>query len=57
LYERLQNIFPGLPVLFMSGYTSDLAIHRGVLEEGVNVLLKPFTTEQFLMRVREMLAQ
>jgi two-component system, cell cycle sensor histidine kinase and response regulator CckA len=57
LYERLQVIFPGLPVLFMSGYTSDVAIHRGVLEEGVNVLLKPFTTEQFLLRVREILTR
>jgi signal transduction histidine kinase/CheY-like chemotaxis protein len=56
LYERLQDTFPGLPVLFMSGYTSDVAIHGGTLEEGVNVLLKPFTTEQFLRRVREILA-
>jgi PAS domain S-box-containing protein len=55
LYERLQERFPGLPVLFMSGYTSDVAIHGGTLEEGVNVLLKPFTTDQFLRRVREVL--
>jgi PAS domain S-box-containing protein len=55
LYERLLPRRPGLPVLYISGYTSDVVIRSGTLEEEVNFLKKPFTTEQFMARIRQML--
>lgn len=55
LYERLQDRRPGLPVLYMSGYTSDVVIHNGTLEEEVSFIRKPFTSEQFIERVRRLL--
>ncbi len=55
LYERLLDRRPGLPVLYISGYTSDVVIHDGTLEEEVAFLKKPFTAEQFLERVRRAL--
>ena len=34
---------PGLKCLFMSGYTADVIAHRGVLDEGVSFISKPFS--------------
>jgi PAS domain S-box-containing protein len=56
LYERLQERRPGMPVLYMSGYTSDVVVHDGTLEEAVLFLKKPFSAEQLLERVRQALA-
>lgn len=55
LYESLQDRRPAMPVLYISGYTSDVVIHGGTLEEEVNFLRKPFTVEQFSERVKQVL--
>ncbi len=55
LAERLQGLYPDLKVLFMSGYTADAIAHRGVLEEGVFFMQKPFTKEEMAEKVREAL--
>ncbi len=46
---------PGMPVLYMSGYTDDAIVQRGVLEAGVNFLEKPFSPASLAMKVREVL--
>jgi FixJ family two-component response regulator len=46
---------PGLKVLFMSGYTGDAVIRHGVISEEMAFLEKPFTHEQLLSKVRDML--
>lgn len=53
LYESLQDLRPSMKVLYISGYTSDVVIHGGTLEEEVNFLRKPFTVEQFINRVKQ----
>ena len=55
LAERLQAARPGLPVLFMSGYTADVIATRGILEPGITVVEKPFTTADLLGKVRALL--
>ena len=47
---------PGLKVLYCSGYTRNAIIHNGQLDEGVELLTKPFTREALLSRVSEMLS-
>ena len=43
LAHRLAEIRSGIPCLFVSGYTADVIAHRGVLDEGVRFLQKPFS--------------
>jgi PAS domain S-box-containing protein len=46
---------PNLKVLFTTGYARDVIMHQGRLEEGVELLSKPFTRLQLAHRVREVL--
>ena len=55
LVGSLQAPYPDLKVLFMSGYTADVIAHRGVLEEGVNFIQKPFSTKDLAAKVRAVL--
>ena len=55
LAERLLRIKPNLKTLFMSGYTSDVITRRGVLEEGVCFIQKPFQTKDLAEKMREAL--
>jgi PAS domain S-box-containing protein len=41
--------------LFMSGYTADVMAHRGVLDEGISFIQKPFSLEEVTTRVRQVL--
>ena len=45
----------GMKVMFMSGYTDDSIVSRGVLEAGIEFLEKPFTPASVAKRVREVL--
>jgi len=55
LKERIEKLKPGIRVLYMSGYTSDVIAHRGVLTEDVTFIQKPFTMEDFLRKVKDIL--
>jgi two-component system cell cycle sensor histidine kinase/response regulator CckA len=53
--EKLGMLFPGLKVLYMSGYTNDAAVLKGLLDSGVAFLQKPFTRDSLARKVREVL--
>jgi PAS domain S-box-containing protein len=55
LAERLSAVRPQLKCLYMSGYTADVIAHRGVLEEGVSFISKPFSLTTLAAKVREVL--
>jgi two-component system cell cycle sensor histidine kinase/response regulator CckA len=55
LAERLANRFPADRVLFVSGYTDDDVLRRGVLARTAHLLSKPFTGAELLARVRQLL--
>jgi signal transduction histidine kinase/DNA-binding response OmpR family regulator len=57
LTRQLAARWPGLRVLYVSGYTDDAIVHHGVLEPGVILLAKPFTRATLAQRVREALAE
>jgi CheY-like chemotaxis protein len=55
LKTRLEELRPGIRTLFMSGYTADVIAHRGILDEGIDFLAKPFRIADLTARVREIL--
>ncbi|WP_232364732.1 ATP-binding protein [Desulfosalsimonas propionicica] len=55
LSENIKSLHQGLKVMFMSGYTADLIAHRGVLDEGVNFIQKPFPRRDLALKLREIL--
>ncbi|MFH1747933.1 MAG: PAS domain S-box protein [Planctomycetota bacterium] len=55
LADSLTAQRPKLKTIFISGYTSNVIAHHGVLDEGVEFLEKPFSRRVLLQRVREAL--
>lgn len=55
LKEKIAELIPGIKSLFMSGYTSDVISHHGTLDDGVQFLQKPFTSNALLLKIREIL--
>ncbi|HET9683177.1 MAG TPA: PAS domain-containing protein, partial [Gemmatimonadaceae bacterium] len=55
LVERLRAVRPTAAVIYMSGYTDDEVLRRGMLEPGSLFVQKPFTPEGLLRTVREAL--
>ena len=55
LATELRASRPGLPVLFMSGYSDDEMTRRGIADARVAFLAKPFSTESLVTAVREVL--
>lgn len=54
-YEEMKKLNPGLKTIFMSGYAADILRNKAVLEEGLNVLQKPVSPSDLLLKVREIL--
>ena len=57
LADRLQPLHPGIKILFMSGYTSNVMAHQGVLNEDMNFIQKPFSMKNLAVKVRDALGE
>lgn len=55
--ERVTARFPGIPVLYVSGYTDDAIVRHGILDESIHFLAKPFSPATLATRVRAVLDQ
>jgi DNA-binding response OmpR family regulator len=55
LGREAQSLRPGLPVLYMTGYSRNAVVHHGRLDEGVEVLQKPIGQHVLASRVRDIL--
>ncbi len=55
LAREVERLRPGMPLLFVSGYSEHDLVHRGLLERGSPFLEKPFTSEAAATRVGELL--
>ena len=52
LAQRMTAFCPEIKHMFMSGYTSDIIMHRGMLDESVHLLHKPFSKKDLAAAVR-----
>ena len=55
LTDRLKVTRPGMKVLFISGYTADVIVRRGVSDDAVSFLAKPFSKATLAAKVRKIL--
>jgi CheY-like chemotaxis protein len=55
LNEIIQKTRPGTRTLFMSGYTKDIVLSKGILDQSVDFIAKPVHPDKLLERVREIL--
>jgi len=55
LHQELQRIRPDMKVLFMSGYTKDIVIDKGILDDQSNFIAKPVTSSELLFKMRNIL--
>ncbi|MFN3388790.1 MAG: PAS domain-containing protein [Allosphingosinicella sp.] len=55
LARRARQLRPGIGVLFTSGYADDAIVQGGRVEEGIELLAKPYTREALAARLRLLL--
>jgi len=53
--DEALKLRPDLKVLFTTGYTRNAIIHHGRLDEGVQLITKPFAAASLVERIRRML--
>jgi DNA-binding response OmpR family regulator len=54
LAKQIRSRWPGLPILFISGYTSDEVVGKGLIDQGEKFLQKPFAPDVLARAVGEM---
>jgi PAS domain S-box-containing protein len=57
LAGRIKELMPNVRVLYMSGYTENTIMHRGVLDQGVDFLEKPFAPAEMRALVIQILSR
>jgi CheY-like chemotaxis protein len=57
LVERFKLLYPGVKILFISGYADKAIAHQALLEPGLPFLEKPFSPTDLAKKVREVLAR
>ena len=55
VFDEIVRMAPGVKAIFMSGYTGDVVIDKGVQRDSVNFLEKPLSAAKLLAKVREVL--
>ena len=56
VFEQVAALHPEIKALYMSGYTANVIAHHGVLDQGVHLLQKPFTSQSLAQKIRDVLA-
>jgi CheY-like chemotaxis protein len=54
-YRAIEEMQPGIKALFMSGYAEDIISRKGIIEPGLNFVLKPVPPRELVRKAREVL--
>jgi two-component system, cell cycle sensor histidine kinase and response regulator CckA len=54
-YEEIRKIKPEMQAIFVSGYTADIIHKKGIIEEGLEFILKPVSPILLMKKIREKL--
>ncbi len=55
LVDQVQALQPDLKVLYTTGYTRNAIVHNGTLDQGTELLSKPYTIDELAGKVRAIL--
>jgi PAS domain S-box-containing protein len=55
VYEAIRLERPDIKVVFTSGYTADIMLRKGVLEDGLDFVMKPFRPVDLLAKIKKAL--
>ena len=55
LAVEINQLYPDIKLLFMSGYTADIISENGVLDKKINFIQKPFVFNDLSRKIREVL--
>jgi PAS domain S-box-containing protein len=56
LADQARETRPGLKILFITGYAENVAIAKGFLQPGMEMITKPFDLDNLAQRIREMVS-
>jgi PAS domain S-box-containing protein len=56
-YDEIKKINPDIRVIFMSGYTGDVIISKGIIGKECDFIQKPLSPNELLIHVRETLGR
>jgi PAS domain S-box-containing protein len=57
LAQKIHEMNPNVKVLFVSGYAKNQISKNGELEDGINLLNKPFSVPELMKKIRQILDQ
>jgi DNA-binding response OmpR family regulator len=53
--DEIGDVRPGIKIILISGYTPEIMNGKGLIHYGVDVLSKPFSSSELLLKVRQVL--
>ena len=54
--RRVQDLYPGIKILYTSGYTQNAIVHNGRLDDGAFLLSKPYRKDELARKLRSVFA-
>lgn len=54
-FKEIRKFSPNIKAIFISGYTDEMMKHKGIFDDDLNFVSKPFSPQKVLEKIREVL--